>query len=252
MALITLQAAWPIFTPRVSIVEAKQLLGYIDVENNITTVNYETQILMRPPLLSLGYPPPGACTDIPLNYGIEWISLGSLSQFKYVNVYTDKSKNSFRFCTTVTGWQYDTIGGVIRYALKQPSERYSISNIDGFYDYENMYLDKTGYYSNFTIVNRNKYSVVFQNIFNYMSDYTCEELLSKFKKLNTTQFEVFVEHDDGRGLSRAYIIKDNVTNIYIKKKDILDGCNKIKLKFGRSFKIEPLSHKDVCVVFIPK
>lgn len=161
IGLITLQAAWPIVAPRISLEDINQEKGILIADKNLPLMVREANIHVKPPLIPLPF-------LVNKTYPIanNLISVAYDDSSPNLQIGKADTKNVYISLKRVTGWSFDEIAGKIKYTAEKPFDIkiqdlidfHKTNNLEGYelypYDYRDSML----------IENHNTFPVEIQNL----------------------------------------------------------------------------------------
>ncbi len=122
IGILALQAAWPIFMPRISLENLNQETGIIEADKP-SQIFQEAIVKVKPPLfpfiMERNYPIANHLTQIYYDYSSPNLNISDNFDGRNINIKLNH----------VTGWSFDEISGRIKYAADQPLP-YSIPSGD--------------------------------------------------------------------------------------------------------------------------
>jgi len=166
IGILALQAAWPIFMPRISLEDINQEAGIINADKKQYQMVREAIVRVKPPLFPLivnrGYPIANNLTKIYYDQTSPNLDISDSGDERNVNIKLNH----------VTGWSFDEISGRIKYWADKPFIlptiiQFGDKNIDSIYkipksqDYE-LYPYNYGY--SFPIENENNFPLEIYDI----------------------------------------------------------------------------------------
>ena len=242
--LVSLQAAYPVFYPKVSLTPIEDTWGVVTGDDHYVITS--SLIEVRPPL----FPLHGFTNHQDIHFGTKVRSANTdhTTPLMWVEVLDDNK--TIRVHVTTDGWKYDVIGERIKYDYGQHINFILTRNITLLYKQRVENIDnKTVYYEEINAYNNEDYPISLLHIELFIENNTVawKELYELAK--NGKRFKIVLANEEWIPIRQGNIIRNGTTNNLLEFNDFKDG--KIRFRFNVFDVMTPKSSQETFLVFIP-